>query len=279
MAGLTDQESFARLVRALEPYLGDLVFVGGWAHRLLALHEYASPLEFQPLATDDADLAAHLGLRVRKESIAERLKAAGFHEEFRGEDSPPISEYHLGEEDAGLYVEFLAPLLGGATRRDGRPDTTALIGGVTAQKLRHIDLLLEEPWVVRINEGNGFPLGRDGLQLRVPNPATFIAQKLLVLGQRAPAKRAKDILYVHDTLILFANRMDAVRLAWMLVRARVHQNVQRALSEAVTERFGVTNDLVRDASRIAVASGRPAPPSADRIAALCRTGLGEVFAD
>src|SRR4051794_41127330 len=85
---LTDREAFTRLVLALEPYLDVLVFAGGWAHRLLALHEFASPTDFEPLATDDADLAAPLLLEARTETLAERLRNAGFHEEFHGEDTP-----------------------------------------------------------------------------------------------------------------------------------------------------------------------------------------------
>ncbi len=127
MKALSDREAFARLVVALEPYRDVLVFVGGWAHRLFAFHEFASPTDFEPLATDDADLAAPLRLPVRQESLSERLRAAGFHEEFRGEDSPPISEYRLGEEGAGLYVEFLAPLIGAPTTRDGKPKDTAVV--------------------------------------------------------------------------------------------------------------------------------------------------------
>lgn len=109
MGALSDREAFARLVTALEPYLDALVFVGGWAHRLFTLHELANPIDFNPLVTEDADIAAPLRLEVRAETIAQRLKAAGFAEELRGEDTPPISEYHLGGEEAGLYVEFSHP--------------------------------------------------------------------------------------------------------------------------------------------------------------------------
>jgi hypothetical protein len=38
-----DLESFGRAVEALEPYLEDLVFVGGWAHFLYTLRPEASP--------------------------------------------------------------------------------------------------------------------------------------------------------------------------------------------------------------------------------------------
>jgi hypothetical protein len=37
MAGPTDVEYFARLVEALDPWLDQVVIIGGWAHRLYRL--------------------------------------------------------------------------------------------------------------------------------------------------------------------------------------------------------------------------------------------------
>lgn len=268
-----DREAFARLIHAIAPYLDEVVFVGGWAHRLFAFHELAGSIDFEPLATDDADIAAPIGLRSRTQSLAERLKQAGFQEEFRDDDTPPITEYRLGQEDTGLYVEFLAPLVGGPFRRDGTPKDTTLVGGVTAQTLRHVDLLLDQPWQVRVTERQGFPVGAEGVQLKIANPASFIAQKLLVLEKRALEKRPKDILYVHDTFLLFGEKLDALRSCWERTRAQRHPNVQRDLVRIVEARFGVVDDLVRAASRIALESGRPAPPTPERLRSVCRAGL------
>jgi len=52
-----DSEAFARLLTALRPWLGQLVVVGGWAHRLHRLHPLANPPGHLPLRTRDADLA------------------------------------------------------------------------------------------------------------------------------------------------------------------------------------------------------------------------------
>jgi len=277
MGAISDREAFARLVAALGPYLDDLVFIGGWAHRLFSLHEFANRIDFEPLATDDADLAAPLRLPVRVKTIAQRLKAAGFEEELRGEDTPPISEYHLGEEGAGLYVEFLAPLIGGPTTRKGKPRDTTLVAGVTAQTLRYLELLLEEPWSVRLSARLGFPIGAEGVQIRIPNPASFIAQKLLVLECRAPEKQAKDLLYIHDTLRLFSEQLGALRASWALAQRKQHPNVSRRLRERTQARFGAVDDLVRAAAQIAAKTGRPSPPTSERFAALCRAGTCAIF--
>ncbi|HEY8210211.1 MAG TPA: GSU2403 family nucleotidyltransferase fold protein [Myxococcaceae bacterium] len=278
MTAVSDREAFARVITALEPYLDVLVFVGGWAHRLYQFHELSNPIDFEPLATDDADLAAPLRLEVRAKPIAQHLRAAGFTEELRGDDTPPMSRYHLGEEGAGLYVEFLAPLLGAPRTRTGASRDTAVVGGVTAQTLRYVDLLLEEPWTIQLSEQLGFPVGVASVQIRIPNPASFIAQKLLVLGRRTPEKRPKDLLYVHDTLMLFSGKIASLQASWRLVSARQHSNVTKDLQSQIEARFDTVDDLIRAACRIAVESGRPSPPTPERFAAVCRMAARTVFA-
>ena len=41
----SENEAFARLVRAIEPWLGEVVIIGGWAHQLYRLHPSAQTLE------------------------------------------------------------------------------------------------------------------------------------------------------------------------------------------------------------------------------------------
>lgn len=54
---MEDLAAFARLITALGPWLGDLVLVGGWAHRMHRLHPLAQLPAYLPLRTRDADLA------------------------------------------------------------------------------------------------------------------------------------------------------------------------------------------------------------------------------
>jgi len=104
------------------------------------------------LRTGDVDVALDPRVLERDAGIRERLAASGFREEFLGDDRPPVTHYSLGDEASGFYVEFLSPLLGGDRRRDGSRDVTERIAGVTAQKLRYLDILLVEPWTVTIGE-------------------------------------------------------------------------------------------------------------------------------
>lgn len=130
---------------------------------------------------------------------------------------------------------------------------------------------------MRLSERLGFPLGPEGVQIRIPNPASFMAQKLLVLERRAPEKQPKDLLYIHDTLMLFGRKLDALRAVWTLVKQKQHPNVLRTLRERIHARFDAVDDLVRAAARIAAETGRPSPPAPDRFVAVCRTGTRAIF--
>jgi hypothetical protein len=99
MNGVQDPDAFKRLIDALQPWLDQVVIVGGWAHQLYRLHPGAQQLEYQPLGTLDADVALPATLPVREPDIRERLLAYGFTEEILGYDHPPATHYCL----AGVY--------------------------------------------------------------------------------------------------------------------------------------------------------------------------------
>lgn len=272
-----DKVMFARAMKALGPYLGELVVIGGWAHRLYELHAMARAPGFQPLMTEDADIAAPGKMQKKGESIAALLKSEGFAESFFGEDRPPVSEYRLGNEDGGLYVEFLVPLTGGANRRDGSRDATTMVAGVTAQKLRYVDITITKPWTVRLSSGNGYPLGRAGLDVQIANAACYLAQKLLVLPERKPDKQAKDLLYVHDTLLIFAHNLEELGALWKDIEPGLHPNTLRTLARRRSEILTSVTDPARNAALMAASTARPDPPSAERLLATCRAGLARVF--
>lgn len=73
MATTPDLYGFARLVTALDPWLDQIVIIGGWAHRLYRFDPRAQKLEFAPLTTLDADIALPPKLPGRAPSIRELL--------------------------------------------------------------------------------------------------------------------------------------------------------------------------------------------------------------
>ncbi len=92
---MNDRAAFATLVDALSPWNGQLVFVGGWAHRLYRLHPRAGTLDYQPLVTLDADIA--FGYREQLEgNIQARLHEFGFREELSGSHKPPARSSRCG---------------------------------------------------------------------------------------------------------------------------------------------------------------------------------------
>lgn len=146
-------------------------------------------------------------------------------------------------------------------RRDGTPDATVARAGVTAQKLRHLDVLLVRPWAVRLEPGGSVPVAAPA-DVMLASPVTFIAQKLLIQKYRAAGKQAQDALYIHDTIELFGGALPALARKTVLEVERLCQ-----------DRFGAVNDAIRTAARI--------PPdrslTPDRVRALCAYGLEQIF--
>lgn len=268
---MNDRTAFVKLVTALSPWRHQLVFVGGWAYRLFRLHPRARALGYEPLATLDADVAFARQEQLEG-NIRERLLAAGFVQELTGEHHPPVSRYTLGEDEAsGFYAEFLTPLVGREIARNGRPNATMSVAGVTAQQLRYLEVLLRSPWIVTLGDEWGVA---SPIDLQVPNPVSFIVQKLLVHDRRPHDKQAQDILYIHDTLDLFAPELRELARVWHEnVRSTLHASWERELYRARDHVFGKLNDRVRDAA--AIPQDREIDP--ERMQAMCRAALAEIL--
>jgi hypothetical protein len=267
-----DFTAFARLVNAIRPWLGHLTIVGGWAHRLHRFHPLASVPNHLPLQTRDVDLALSIHAPVVGD-IRSALSAAGFREDFTGEHAPPITQYRLGDEDGGFYAEFLTPLLGGELKRDGRPDVTVSKAGITAQKLRHLELLLIAPWSVHIGPDMEIPVAAP-VDVLLANPISFIIQKLLIHKYRKADKKAQDVLYIHDTLELFGASIDQLRSAWANdLRPAMATKTAKTATTMAADLFRDVTDTIRDAARIP--QDRQLTP--ERVRALCEYGLNEIL--
>ena len=147
------------------------------------------------------------------------------------------------------------------------------IAGVTSQRLRHVDLLLAAPWSVNLSVAEGFPFA-EGKAVLIANPVSFFAQKLLVYPKRNRSERAKDILYIHDTLETFGARIADLRENWSnRIRPRVHARSLRVIERATETLFGALRDPVRQASRIA----QPRAVSPEGVREVCALGLARIF--
>jgi hypothetical protein len=269
---MEDVANFARLISAISSWHPHIVVVGGWAHRLHRLHPLAIDQKYQPLRTRDVDLAFSPTAPLEGD-LGEALSKAGFKEELLGEHSPPVIHYRLGEEDSGFYAEFLTVKTGDGLRRDGKPDSTISKAGITAQKLRHLEILLEAPWTVHVAPETKLVLERL-VDLIVPNPVSFIVQKLLIQKQRVPAKQAQDALYIHDTLQLFGASLEELRNTWKSdVRPKMADKTARRAIAVGDELFANVTDVIREAARMP--QDRRIDP--ENLRAAVHYGLGEVF--
>lgn len=271
-----DEASFARVAITLRAYLGDIVFVGGWACRLFRLHPLALVPAFSPLMTRDVDIAAPVRLQRRSQTLRQLLIDASFKELPSGDNDPPRTEYRLDDEGSA-YVQFITPLTGSEHHRDGTPDATTRIQGVTAEKLRHIDLLLTAPWTVELTAATGYPVGLAPLPIKVCNPVSYLAQKVLSLPKRRSARRGKDVLYIHDTLLLFGGAFEDLREIWSAsVQPNLDKRAFREVTQAPERLFGNATDAARDAA-VQARSTRGRTIRVDDLVAVCRRGLSEIF--
>jgi hypothetical protein len=261
---MNDLEAFAKLVQALAPWRQQLVFIGGWGHRLHRLDPRSNKLDYQPVFTRDTDLAF-----ANKEPMDGDIKQAliqhGFREELRGDHRPPAAHYTLGEEAGGFYAEFLTPLAGSGRKRDGAADATMAKAGISAQKIRHLDILLVDPWVIslRRQEGAFLPERTD---IQAVNPLCFMVQKFLIQQYRPANKRAQDVLYIYDTLELFGALLDEFNAHWHARVAPALGSLADDVRKLSVQTFGEVNDMVRDAARIP--ADRTLSP--EQIQATCR---------
>src|SRR5438046_10372838 len=122
-------EAFSKFIGALEPWLGEVVLIGAWAHRLYRHHPLARRLAYLPLITLDGDVAVPPKLKAREVSVPKRLLDAGLVEEFGGEDWPRATPYDYGN-GAGFSAAFQSPPVGSECDCRGNGATTKEVGGM-----------------------------------------------------------------------------------------------------------------------------------------------------
>jgi len=259
-----DESLLHRALAALGPYRSELIIVGAWAHRWFERHPLAQPLEHPTLMTEDADLASPEELEIVGAPIPVRLAEAGFDLRLAGKDRLPVMKFFARDGD-GFYIELIAPLIGGEHTRDGEPRVLVTVGGASAQLLRHVELLLFEPWELKLD---------DELVARVTNPASYLVQKVLTRrGATRRDKYGKDLLYIYDTLQIFGPRLRDLRpqAARLLARYPRHVATVRGID------FTAHPERLMLAAEIARSTGRPHPPDARAIAETCRAGFHALF--
>ena len=225
------------------------------------------------MLTLDTDVAIPVKLEVREQDLRERLASAGFKEHFLGEHQPPATHYRLGDEEGSFYAEFLTPLIGSERDRSGNLRATTRVAGVTSQNLRYLDLLLGSPFKVELSQANKFPFEHPK-QIQIAHPTRFMAQKLLIHDRREWRSRAKDILYLHDSIELFGASLDVLTEEWKVAaKPALPEGAVRTIESAPDTVFSKVTDDIRGAAQ--AAAGRALTP--EGVQELCRAGLKVVF--
>lgn len=261
-----------QLARAIAP-LGDAcVLVGGAAHQLHASIAPDLAVDLVPLRTNDADVALSTDKPTREHDLDDRMSKLGFEAKFSGDDHPPMTRFEFRADPQRLhYVEFVAKRSG-----DGRVRTVE-IAGVVAARLRYVEVLLMRPLFVELRTQDGYPVdSADALRLHVAHPICYLAQKLLALEQREPHARAKDLVYVHDTLSMFASRLDEFAVEWRDITTGDVKLARKTKDNASRVALSITDD-VRSAYEIVRHLGRRSPQTAKEFHAVLRQGLGQLF--
>jgi hypothetical protein len=246
---MNDLDALAKLAQALSPWRAHLVFIGGWAHRIHRFSPRANKLEYQPIFTRDTDLAF-----ANRAPIEGDIKAAliehGFKEQLAGEHNPAVAHYTLGDENGGFYAEFLTPLIGSGVKRSGEQDATMTMAGISAQKIRHLDILLVDPWMITLDPQSGIPLP-SSMDVQVANPLCFMVQKFLIQKDRPAAKQAQDVLYIYDTIELFGALLDEFHERWkMIISPALGERLSNTVLTLSKNTFSNINDVIRAAARI-----------------------------
>lgn len=203
---------FLSTVQTLKPYLSDIICIGGCANALYRIHEAASSPVPDYLGTKDIDWAVPSRLAAREgKSLSDLMKKAGFVEELHGTQAHPVVKYRSGNETVAAEIEFLCPLSG---MRGGRQNDNAAVEvqtGLMAQPLRYLDVLTRNPWMVDLGKAPEFRKFK-GVLVRVPNPAAYVVQKILIRDQRRKLEfKAKDCYYIYEVSVVFRDNLAALR--------------------------------------------------------------------
>ncbi len=216
-----------RTARTVKPYLSQLVFVGGCAGALYTRTSAASS-GLKPIVTKDIDIAGSIGLETPAETLplAKLMTEAGFAEEFLASAaSSPIVKYVPQDHDKTFDVEFLCPLRGRRRRHSATKGGGVEINdGLLAQPLQYLNILLIDPWRIDLVEaGLAVEVPERKLLVRIPNPAAYVVQKVLIRDrQREEAAKRKDCYYIYTIAVMFREAIDVLQKCFQAVSAEIH---------------------------------------------------------
>jgi hypothetical protein len=263
------------VIRALEPVLPSVIVIGGWAHHLHREHPLAHPADEEALQTLDLDVALGAAASAATNlDLVARFNSAGFEYEHTGTELLESGHFR-SRADRTFTVQLLTARRGSGTRRDGTPIRSLRIGGTPVEVLRGLDLLEADPWRARWQSATG-----SAYELAVCHPTAFLIVKLLLTRtqSRPSRRRAKDLLYVVDTLRLFSGKWDDLLREVPTLPARVRRALWADIRAACEETLQPESSELQLALRMYPELPGTRPSTTAGLADLCRAGLKPVLA-
>ena len=184
-------ETFARTIIALQPYAGEVVFIGGWVHALYLAEANASD---RPVRTEDIDVTLpHALLAGDRPTLLELAADARFEVQEFSEGSGVFEIFRQDPDGTVIELDLLAE------SRDPRtPVEIEGQHGLTVHGYPGQAIFLENArWI-----GVGpeiHPLLDPPRRIRVPTIAAYMLGKGLSSATRSRlSKRAKDLVYLFE---------------------------------------------------------------------------------
>jgi hypothetical protein len=187
----TSSGVFARTIRALQPYTGEIVFIGGWVH---ALYLAEANSRDRPIRTEDIDVTIPNQLLARdRPALLELVAAAGYVIQEVIDGSGIMEIFQAGPGQSLIELDLLteAPDPMQDIIINGQPDLK--VHGYPGQ---HV-LLDNARWIsvgADIHETLDPPV-----QIRVPRISAYTLGKGLSSQTRTRLpKQAKDLVYLFE---------------------------------------------------------------------------------
>ncbi len=270
--------------RAMGPYRDDVVVTGGLVPLLYRYHpDYRRPRQ-KPLLTGDLDLTVPEALPLRENKrLVDCLEQGGFvvvRSRSATGDAPAkqfFQRQEYGTEDlAPIHGEFLSPLTGPETDRDGKPKSPREIqSGLNAEALRFLDLLLWNPITIDLSSIEDLEVS-ESLVVQLPGPGAYCVQKALCSDRRGSReKRDKDLAYLYDVATLTHDQWSALReeIEGLRRASAVWAKWITTAAQILDEAFGSSTGFGSDAVQL-VYEGAVQANTVARVMVRFSSGLG-----
>jgi hypothetical protein len=268
-------QDLGQCIKAMGSYRKTAVLCGGVAALLYRWHPAFVNVVQPPLSTFDMDWALPGRLVLQGPGLHKRMRDGGFEVWLNGVGSKPVTYYqhqrHGNERLARIHAEFITPRPGSMTDRRGRNmGIVEVEPDLHAQTDPYVGLLLVENIEIDVSCIESLALSEEYC-VRLPHPALFIIQKILIRHRRQPHKRANDAAHIYDVALI--TRPLWPKMAETLARVEESgafprlwfKRARDQLSEIVAGQYAPAPTEVADIYRSIM--GTEAAPTAD---AICR---------